>query len=151
MTTKTPMQKAEEALDSIELSFEKDHDDMLVGADEFLSGCDSLASALEELEGVDDDQDASPLDEVLAELGVDNKLVDDVADLLKLAGRMSYGGPIYTDADKTISQLEDVVVGLRDVLVSLAENSDTSDSDDEDTDSDEADVAEEDDAEESDV
>lgn len=124
MTAKTPWQKAEDAINSIELSFEKDADGMLTGADDFLTECDSLASALVELHGLGDEEDAPPLDEVLAELDVDSTLVDDVADLLKLAGKMSYGGPIYAEADKTRSQVEDVVTRLRDILLELNENTD---------------------------
>jgi len=124
MTAKTPWQEANDAIDSIENSFEKDKDGMLVGADEFLAGCESLASAFVELREPEeaDEEDAPPLDEVLAELEVESELVDDVADLLKLAGKMSYGGPIYTNADKTLSQVEDVVSRLRDVLAALNEN-----------------------------
>jgi len=87
------------------------------GEDIVLTGLDYMASALVDLTGVD--IDGVSLDAVLAEIGAPDELVEQVAELIKVLGRMSYGmlakedaseaeelrGPLYDALDAFIDEL----------------------------------------------
>ena len=88
------------------------------GDEDVRYGLDAMASALSEWKELE----AVSLDEVLAELGQDDTLVEAVARLAELVGRASYlGGLAYEDVKQAEQLRESLVEALDDLLNQLQE------------------------------
>jgi hypothetical protein len=88
------------------------------GAEHIENGLDAIATALAQLNGLA--TAGTSLDEVLAELDVDEELVDTAAKLIEQIGQVDYAGGLE-DPGQADSLREDLCVGLANLLTRLQE------------------------------
>lgn len=109
-----PLERARLALSWIGEPIGLDDLGRSVGSEDVEHGLDAMASALSDLRGLE--LGAASLDEVLAEMGVDDARVEDAAELIELLGRSSYAGGLAREealrAERLRAQLFDALEQL---------------------------------------
>ncbi len=90
----------------------------LTGAEDVEAGLDAMATALSDLKELD--LGAAPLDEVLAEIGAEDDLIETTAQLINLVGRANYAGGLSREDIATAESCrEELLAALDDLLNEL--------------------------------
>ena len=120
---KRSLRDARDAVDIITtLLLAQDDEDSLSDADVLLVNFDQLASALCDIYELD--LGDSELDEVLLEIDAPEDLVEDIAELIEIAGRTSYGGPVHGDVNEVLKRAGDMADRLNELVGELEDESD---------------------------
>lgn len=126
----SPRDRAWSAMDLLGWAITWNEEDDQAEDDETVRmGLDAMASALVEWRALDL-ANATPLDEVLAELGVDDDLVETTARLAELLGRASYAGGLNEDGVEQAEGLREQLVEALDGLLNQLDDKDLEGSDD---------------------
>ena len=91
-------------------------------------GLDAMASALVDWKDLEL-PNAAPLDEVLAELGEDDDVVETVGQLIDLVGRASYAGGLSREEVEQAEQLREELVETLDELLTRLDEEEHEDAD----------------------
>ena len=125
----SPRDRARLAMDLLGWSIGwNESDDHAEDDDTVRLGLDAMASALVDWKELNL-RNAAPLDEVLAELGVDDALVETAARLIELIGRATSGGGPGEEDVKDAEDLREELVESLDALLTQLEKKESEDAD----------------------
>ena len=115
LKTKSPRECARSAMELLGCSITWDERDGQAEDDDTVRmGLDAMASALIDWMGLE--LAAAPLDEVMAELGEEDDLVETAAQLIRILGRSTYDGLGEDGVERAEALREQLVDGLDDLL-----------------------------------